>query len=139
MAGISGNYYGFSASNLSSMPVVTGTTAFLVLEMAFNSTNNTVNLTLYVDPTPGLSTPAAGTSSTTANFLSPFSASGAVNLYGNGWSFDELRFGTTYADVAPAVPEPAPAALLSMAGVVLLLTARRRSRLTFTAEDAGGR
>ena len=126
VGGVSGNYYGFGTSNLTSTPVATGTTAFLVLEMAFNSTNNTVNLTLYVDPTPGLSAPSAGTSSTTDTFLSPFSASGALNLYGNGWSFDELRFGNTYADVA-LVPEPTTLALLAAAGAGILLLPLQRA------------
>ena len=42
-------------------------------------------------------------------------------------SFGEIRVGTTWADVAPiATPEPAPAALLGIAGVASLLLCRRK-------------
>ncbi len=42
-------------------------------------------------------------------------------------SFGEIRVGTTWADVAPiATPEPAPAALLGIAGIASLLLCRRK-------------
>ncbi len=121
-----GSYYGMASNttNVTIAPVVTGTTAFLALEINFTGNNN-INLTLYVDPTPGLSAPAAGTTSITYPGK-PFSSSGGVSVTGTGWSFDELRFGTTYADVAPAVPEPTTLGLMAVAGLGLLLIRRKR-------------
>jgi hypothetical protein len=43
---------------------------------------------------------------------------------GGSGSVDEIRFGTTYADVVPLVPEPAMLSMLALAGTLLL---RRRA------------
>lgn len=120
-----GSYYGMASNttNVTTSEVVTGTTAFLVLEINFTGNNN-ISLTLYVDPTPGLSAPVGGVSITEPG--KPFSASGDINFTGNGWSFDELRFGSTYADVSPAIPEPATLGLMSVAGLGLLLWPRKK-------------
>ena len=121
------SYYGMASNttNVATAPVVTGTAAFLVLEINFTGNNN-IDLTLYVDPAPGLTAPAAGTTSITYSGK-PFSSSGGVNVTGTGWSFDELRFGTTYADVAPSIPEPATLALMAAAGTGILLRPRKRA------------
>jgi MYXO-CTERM domain-containing protein len=42
-----------------------------------------------------------------------------------GWEFDEIRFGTTWGDVTPVVPEPGTA-LLALAGFAALALGRRR-------------
>jgi hypothetical protein len=49
------------------------------------------------------------------------------NAPGSTGYFDELRFGTTYADVLPAaVPEPATFSLAGLAGLALIFRARRQ-------------
>lgn len=127
----SGTYYGFdgpSSFDSTGVSVKNGTTVFLVAEITFvnpGAFSEGTNVTLYVDPTPGLTAPAAGTASVSGS-IKTLAASGGVSVIGNGWSFDELRFGTTYADVAPAVPEPAPLALAAAAGAGLLLLGRQR-------------
>ena len=44
-----------------------------------------------------------------------------------GWDFDEIRFGMTWDDVTPAVPEPA-SGLLALLGIGLVTHLRRRRK-----------
>jgi hypothetical protein len=83
--------------------------------------------TLYVNPTPGATAPAGGVTYSGLDMpvLNPL-----LDFHGIDnpqpqvtFSFDELRVGDSYAEVAPVVPEPASVA---GAGVFLLLLARRR-------------
>lgn len=46
----------------------------------------------------------------------------------NSWSLDEFRFGTTWADVTPAIPEPAGFSLLGGAACLGFALSRRRRR-----------
>ena len=83
-------------------------------------------VTLYVDPTPGGSTPdVIGTSIMTTSDLNI----GALTFYpgsgSNVGALDEIRFGTSYADVAP-VPEPATMLLLGIGGVACIVRRRRK-------------
>ena len=64
--------------------------------------------TLYVNPTPGTEPPAGGVTYSGTDFLGgptlfTFHVVAAPTITA---SFDELRVGTTYAEVAPVVPEP---------------------------------
>ena len=111
-----------------------GTTHLLVLKIVGQAGGND-NVSLFIDPTD-LST-ESGTTLNVTNGLALLPDAGdklsLVGLYGgrtlgtgNSAYFDELRFGTTWADV---VPEPSLAAVCSpAAAVVLLLSRRRRSR-----------
>ena len=81
------------------------------------------NVTLYVNPTPGLAAPdVAGTVLTTSTDLSIL----GIHFYpGSGYdegAVDELRFGASYANVTP-IPEPATLILLGLGSVAML---RRR-------------
>lgn len=99
-------------------------TAYLVLRMTQSSGVSTFDL--FVDPTPGQPLPLTpdATVSTDANFA--FGTSDALSLQaGNSDAFDEIRIGSTFADVSP-VPEPASAGLLA-AGSLLLVRRRRRA------------
>ena len=87
---------------------------------------------LYVDPTVGqpLGAPAASIATT----LTPSTATGFWWTDSWGWTYGDLRVGTTYTDVTPAggpspVPEPAAWAimLLGFAGVGAALRARGKA------------
>ena len=103
-----------------------GDTLFLVLSYTFNSGVSNDVARLYVNPIPGslegANTPVVTTSGTVADvsndqiqafFLRNNSVEPAVT------QIDDLRVGTTWADVTP-VPEPSAAALAGCAFLVLL-------------------
>ena len=106
-------------------PSVSGNTTYLmVLEDVANSSGPDT-LKLWVDPTPGVSSPA-GSPTITDSLIGPIG-----DIYGLGTndgaptSYDEFRVGTTYADVTP-VPEPAALGLLGIGAAGLLMLNRRR-------------
>jgi hypothetical protein len=102
-------------------PLTFNETYFVVL--AFDLTGDVVDV--YLDPAPGSNAPAAPTLDNVAlgaNFgfksVAFYPGSGADN-----GAVDEIRIGTSFADVAPAIPEPATLGLL--AGGALLALRRR--------------
>ena len=77
-------------------------TVFLVLRADFTAGNDV--FTLYVNPVPGAPEPGAGLVKNNSNV----GTVAGVTLYSTGaFSIDEFRLGETFADVTPAVPEPA--------------------------------
>lgn len=93
----------------------------------FSDTADSDDLRLWIDPTIGGAAPSDA--SATASFLGgefvdggSFFAVGANN--GGEAVFDEFRLGNTFSDVTP-VPEPHSAALLLVAGALLLVRRRR--------------
>lgn len=105
----------------SNNPVVPNETAFLVAHFQFRDGKDLA--TLFVNPTPGVQ-PTGGV--TYSGFDMPITDP-VLQLIGTAVSgsrvthaFDELRVGSTYAVVAPIVPEPAGAfvALAAMGGVM---------------------
>ena len=105
---------------------VDGTTHLFVAQIDYGAgTGGMDRVRLYVDPTPGLSTPdvapaidVSTTRSASFNQVRIQAGGGASPV-----DFDEIRLGTSYAGVTP-VPEPA---MLGLAGAAALtLLARRR-------------
>jgi len=82
-----------------------GQTAFLVLRADFTAGNDT--LTLYVNPTPGLAAPdsahVAVKSDLDLGTFNTIEIATGRPVSANDAGFDELRIGTTFADVAPGL------------------------------------
>lgn len=109
-----------NVDTLTSEPVTIGETAFLVLKLDLEADT----LEYYVNPPAGA---APGTPDLTTALPANYGFKSIQWYPGNGsgnGSIDELRIGTTYADVAPLVPEPA-SGMVVLAGAALLL--RRRA------------
>jgi len=100
-----GAYWGFAFGwdaartyNMSTVPVVDNTPAFLVAKVDFGATNT---VTLYVNPAPGSTptgSPVIGTTTSNIEFKTLGMAFGSGS---NQMGLDEIRFGMSYADVAP--------------------------------------
>ena len=118
--------YGFERSGGASATTgtaVSSSPTFLVAEFIFQAGNDTVNL--YVNPTPGLAAPdVAATSASVSDFYFDRIRLQSGLDGGETFNFDEVRLGTTYADVSPA-PEPTSILLLGITGVGLLARRRR--------------
>jgi hypothetical protein len=97
-------------------------TVFLVLRADFTAGNDSFRL--YVNPVPGAPEPGAGLVKNNSNV----GTVAGVTLYSTGaFSIDEFRLGETFADVTPAVPEPATAWIALCAA--LAATGARRLRV----------
>lgn len=87
--------------------LATNVTQFIVVKYAFSPGTGDDTVSLFINPTPGGSEPAAPDASQTGGT----DAINLQNLYlkssaGYGtWNFDTLRVGTTWADVTPAAGE----------------------------------
>lgn len=104
----------------SGVPTVVGETVFLVLKAEFIAGND--QFTLFMNPVPGAPEPATGTVKNNSNA----GTVAGLTIYSTGaFSIDELRLGETFADVTPAVPEPATV-LLALWSAVAVIGARRR-------------
>lgn len=101
----------------SGVSAAVGEPALLVLKAQFLPGNDI--FTLYLDPTPGGPEPAIGAVKSGSD-VGPVTG---LTIYSTGaFSIDEIRVGTTFADVTPAVPEPSAAlvcCLAAAAGAVL--------------------
>lgn len=112
----------------------------VVLKFEFNETDGDPNtsadddvVTVYLDPTSSVEgdwTPAAALSVPTSNLaISHQSAYTQFSFTGNDQTpgaIDEIRWGDTFADVTPFVPEPATLTLAGLSVVGMLLSRRRR-------------
>lgn len=112
---------------------VPGETLFLVLSYTFGPGAGDDVARLYVNPTPGspenantpVVTVSGGTEVTAGQIQSFYLRNNSVEPART--QIDDLRVGTAWEDVTPAVPEPAAAALMGL-GMLVLGAARRRRR-----------
>jgi hypothetical protein len=116
----------------SGVAAVAGTTVLLVVRVEFHDGMDDV-LDLYVNPTLGGTLPAVSDATLALPNV-------ALNyLYINnatGWTTDEIRLGSTFADVTPT---PAPATSLLMAGgLAAVALGRRRDKRTSQAAAPAG-
>lgn len=107
-----------------------GETVFVVLKYNFDSINGD-SASLFINPTPGSAEPAAQLTVTAGTALTLNSGIQSFFVRNNSVEpdsllIDELRIGTTWADVTP-VPEPS-AALLGGCGLLVLLGCYRLRR-----------
>jgi hypothetical protein len=113
---------GTSAVN-SGVTVANGTTVLLVIKAVFNSGAD--NFSLFVNPTSFVE----GTPSATLNGVIDLGTSfSSLQFTGNlGFTFDELKIGSAYADV---VPEPGTwGSVFALAGIGCIAWLRNRSRI----------
>ncbi len=111
---------GFANSGVAITP---GDETFLVARIDFNSDPGGLDtVSLFVNP--GTTQPGASTSTVDLNF-GTLDQIGLISGDGTTFNLDEIRLGSSYADVA-AIPEPASVALLG-AGLALVVGRRRRS------------
>lgn len=110
LVGINGSASGDTVDNV----VVSGQTHFLVVQIDFAAGND--NVTLYVDPTAGVDapdSPGALTAQLTTADLGTFTRLGVIGGFtGNNSNIDEIRVGTSFADVAGGSTISAPSAEL---------------------------
>jgi MYXO-CTERM domain-containing protein len=108
--------------------------ALLVARIDVNVNGALDRFRLYVNPSLGEEPTVASAESSDYDFLSALDtinrvrmrAGGSNDSYGaSQMEVDEIRIGTTYADVTPSVPEPS-SALLGAAALALLGVRRRR-------------
>ncbi len=88
----------------SGTPTVVGQTVLLVVKAEFLPGND--RFTLYTNPKAGRSEPTNGVVKTDLN-LGTVSVIGIISANGD-FAVDEIRIGTTYADVVPVIDQTAP-------------------------------
>lgn len=91
---------GAGTDSYSSVAATISQTVFLVVRADFGTTNDTFRL--YVNPMPGATEPVTA-DATLSHFIGAQNGIGLNTGNGGAASFDEIRIGTNYADVTPAV------------------------------------
>ena len=82
----------------SGVAITQATTVFLAVKITFAAGNDTIQL--FVNPAPGAAAPAGAAATKSDIDLDQLDALGVLGGEVE-WSFDEIRLGTTFADVAP--------------------------------------
>jgi hypothetical protein len=117
----------------SALASTNGGTHLVVVKLEFTDANNEDRVTVYLDPTDSIEsnwTPEASIGVPTGGLaIWGHSAFSSFQFDGGGadpGAIDEIRWGDSFADVTPFIPEPSTA-ILSLIGAAGLLI-RRRSR-----------
>ena len=104
----------------SSTQAVSNQSVLLVTRVVFGPTNSVESFNLYVNPTPG--GPEPGTPDATLS-VQLGRQNGIIFMAGGGpVSYDEIRIGTTFTDVTPAVPTDFRILSIAKAGNDIVLT-----------------
>lgn len=128
--GDAASYNGVYVNQSAPAAFALGATALVVGKFEFDINGTADRLTLYINPgnllnesslTPYLVLDHNDFGSLTG--LRLFSGGNATGFPASGGQFDEIRLGTTFAQV---VPEPGSAALLASGGMALLIRRRKR-------------
>jgi hypothetical protein len=113
------NQGGTGVSSIFSVFPVSGQTVLFVVRGDFTSGNDTFRV--YVNPTPGLAEPASADATKSDSNVGTISVLGLDT--GGSFKADEIRIGTTFADV---VPTPEPTSLLLLVLICFPMLLRRR-------------
>lgn len=127
---------GGSITKSTTISTVSNEPTLLVLRVDFNAVGYQEKVRFYVNPTPGAAEPITADAEYTGDAIAAINRIDLVAGYNNGVqttataTFDEVRIGTTWADVTPqTVPEAASAAVLgTFAGATLLMRRPDRSK-----------
>jgi hypothetical protein len=126
------NHGATAASSAWSVPLAVGDTLFVVGAYTFNSGANDDVADLWINPdssTFGLTAPAADRTDTGGNDLTQIASILLRQSPAPYLTMDELRFGTSWADVTSnVVPEPACGGILVAAFALAIGPRRRRCR-----------
>lgn len=120
---------GSDATYVNTAAMTLGSTNFFVVAYTFNPGTSDDVVSLWVNPTPGGSRPAADATmsgGTDAANLDKIEFKSPSSSTGGNWVFDTLRIGDAWADVTP-VPEPSTFALMGFGlGLMAAMIRRRR-------------
>ena len=128
-----------SVHMLSTTPATSNETALLVTRVVFGPPNSVEDFSLYVNPTPGAPEPLVADATLSVQLGRQ---NGFVFMADGGpVSFDEVRIGTTYADVTPSVPPELRIVSLQKSGedvVITWMTAGGNVDVVQATGDANG-
>lgn len=133
-----GKVFGIGWSNVNSLALSNvifnpGEVYFVVARIDWNAGNAGEGVSLYINPPTGAIEPLITESAAFTTAVNIASGAGTNRILsvgmnagdtGQEWIFDEIRLGTTFADVAP-VPEPAILALCLVGAVGIWLRKRK--------------
>ncbi len=118
--GNTGNAYDFGVNEAYTSTGVTANTAvhLFVVKFTLSATAGQDSVTVWIDPTLGIGEPSVGGTTVSGKTIQ-FDRLSLSDYDGNSAAWDEIRWGTTFADVTvAAVPEPSAfAAIAGLAGL----------------------
>lgn len=121
-------YQGATGLSTSSANANYGTTYFVVLRIDFNTAGNNDTVTVYLNPPPHANAPGIPADQTSSAFDVGVISGVGVNVGNTSFAVDEIRRGSTYAEVAGG-------ALTPTIPTTLLLTNAPAKRVSWTASN----